>query len=71
MGMIMDAVILTVVAVSIGWFGKDVVNENFSSALSRNVMSYAKFTAGMADGITPKQYFEDQTTAICAICADG
>ena len=60
MRMIMDAATLTVVAASIGWVGKNVVKENFSSAPSSNVMNYAKFTVVMADSITLKQYLEDQ-----------
>jgi len=57
---IMDAATLTGLAVSIGWVGKEMVKENFTSDPSSNVMSYAKFTAVMAGSVALKQYLEDQ-----------
>ena len=53
---IMDAATLT----GIGWIGKKVVKENFTSDPSSNVMNYAKFTAVMAGSLGLKQYLEDQ-----------
>ena len=48
---IMDAATLTGIAAGIGWIGKKVVKENFTSDPSSNVMNYAKFTAVMAGSI--------------------
>ena len=57
---IMDAATLTGIAAGIGWIGKKVVKENFTSDPSSNVMNYAKFTAVMAGSLALKQYLEDQ-----------
>ena len=57
---IMDAATLTGIAAGIGWIGKKVVKENFTSDLSSNVMNYAKFTAVMAGSLALTQYLEDQ-----------
>ena len=57
---IMDAATLTGFSAAIGWIGKKVVNENFTSDPSNDVMNYAKFVAVMAGSIALKRYLEDQ-----------
>ena len=52
---IMDAATLTGLAAGIGWIGKKVVKETFTSDPSSNVMNYAKFTAVMAGSLTLKE----------------
>ena len=57
---IMDAATLTGFSAAIGWIGKKVVKENFTSDPSSDVMNYAKFVAVMAGSIAFKRYLEDQ-----------
>ena len=57
---VLDATILTGLAVAICRAAKKVVKENFTSDPSSNVLNYVKFTAVMAGSITLKQYLEAQ-----------
>ena len=57
---IMDAATLIGIAAAIGWIGKKVVKEDFTSDPSSNAMNYAKFTVVMAGSLALKQYLEDQ-----------
>jgi len=57
---IMEAATLTGLAAGIGWAGKKVVKENFTSDPSSSAMNYVKFTAVMVGSIALKQYLEDQ-----------
>ena len=57
---IMDAATFTALAAGIGWVGKKVVKENFTSDPSSSAINYMKFTAVMAGSIALKQYLEDQ-----------
>ena len=57
---IMEAATLTGLAAGLGWIGKKVVKENFTSDPSSSAMSFLKFTAVMAGSIGLKNYLEDQ-----------
>ena len=57
---IIDSTTLTGLVAGIGWIGKKVVKENFTSDPSSNVVNYVKFTAVLACSIALKQYLEDQ-----------
>ena len=57
---ITDVATLTGIAAGISWIAKKVVEENFTSDPSSNVMNYVKFTAVMAGSIALKQYLENK-----------
>jgi len=57
---VIDAATITALAAGIGWAGKKVLKENFTSDPSRSFMNYVKFTVVMAGSIALKGYLEDQ-----------
>lgn len=57
---IIDAATLTGLAAGIGWVGKRVLKENFTSDPSASVMNHAKFTGVIAGSVALKQYQDDQ-----------
>ena len=57
---IIDAATLTGLAAGIGWAGKKVLKENFTSDPSSSAMNYVQLTAVMAGSIALKKYLEDQ-----------
>ena len=57
---IMDAATITGIAAGIGWIGKKVVKESFTSDPSSSAINYGKFVAAMAVSLAFKQYLEDK-----------
>ena len=55
-----DAAVLVGIAAGIGWVGKKVLKESFTSDPSSNFMNYGKWVAALSASIYLKDYLHDK-----------
>ena len=55
-----DAAVLVGLSAGIGWVGKKVLKESFTSDPSLNVMNYGKWVAALSASIYLKDYLQDK-----------